>query len=77
MTRFWYTLKNLDLKTYDEINTNKIFSFKSTHIQVQNFNPIMKVWEKHQNNKIGYGIEAFPKNKILLFHTPTKLNALQ
>jgi hypothetical protein len=37
----------------------------------------MKVWEKHQNNKIGYGIEAFPKNKILLFHTPTKLNALQ
>jgi hypothetical protein len=23
---------------------------------------------KHQNNKTSYGIEAFPKNNMLLFH---------
>jgi hypothetical protein len=27
----------------------------------------MKVWEKHQNNKFGYGIEAFPKKKCYCF----------
>jgi hypothetical protein len=37
----------------------------------------MKVCEKHQNIKFGYGIEVFPKNKVLLFHVPSKLNVLQ
>jgi hypothetical protein len=37
----------------------------------------MKVWEKHQNNKFGYGIQTFPKNKVLLFHAPSKFNVLQ
>jgi hypothetical protein len=37
----------------------------------------MKVCEKHQNNKFGYGIEVFPKNKLLLFLIPSKLNVLQ
>jgi hypothetical protein len=25
--------------------------------------------EKHQNNKTSYGVEAFPKNNMLFFHT--------
>jgi hypothetical protein len=32
--------------------------------------------KKNQNNKFGYGIDGFPKNKMFLFHTPTKLNVL-
>jgi hypothetical protein len=29
----------------------------------------MKNMKKHQNNKTWYGVEAFPKNNMLLFHT--------
>jgi hypothetical protein len=36
----------------------------------------MKVWKKHQNNKLGYGIEVFSKNKVFVFHTSSKLNLL-
>jgi hypothetical protein len=32
-----------------------------------------KVWEKHQNNKISYGVEAFLAKKMFLFHTFQKL----
>jgi hypothetical protein len=33
----------------------------------------MQRWEKHQNNKTSYGVEAFPKNNMLFFHTFQKL----
>jgi hypothetical protein len=34
-----------------------------------------KVWEKHQNNKFGYGIQAFPKTNVVVPYFP-KLNFL-
>ncbi len=37
----------------------------------------MKKCVKHQNNKSGYGVEAFQKNNMLFFHTFQKINVLQ
>jgi hypothetical protein len=37
----------------------------------------MKVCEKHQNNKSGYGIEAVLENKMFLFQISSKLNVSQ
>jgi hypothetical protein len=32
----------------------------------------MKIWEKYQNNKYGYGIEVFPKKKNVFVPYPIK-----
>jgi hypothetical protein len=32
-----------------------------------------KVWEKHQNNKSSYGIQAFPKNSALVPYSPNSM----
>lgn len=62
---FWFGLKHI----------MKLILIKYTHliILISKFKTLIQLWKcekKPQNKKSGYGIEVFPKNKILLFHIP-------
>jgi hypothetical protein len=56
-----------------------LIKYAHSNLLISSFKTLIQSWKyekKHQNNKFSYGIEAFLENKSLLFHMPSKLNAL-
>jgi hypothetical protein len=47
----FYILVKIWTKSYHETNTNKFYSIKSNHTQVQNFNPVMKNMKETSNQQ--------------------------
>jgi hypothetical protein len=56
----------------------KLILIKSTQLDIfiSKFRSLIqswKIWKKHQNNKFGYGIQAFPEINVLIPYHPNSM----